>query len=141
MRYLVFSVLALSSLCSEKNNREFKLFETYLNSNYPSHIPKDTSVYFIVPTFNCLSCVEATKLLIKKFGSSPNVYLIRTESNQIEFDSIRTLLDENLKIDRLNLGFNSTVILVKTKEKLLFLRAINMGNHLDIGNSLQEFTN
>ncbi len=114
--FFVFSVLAIS--CTEKYEKETKIFTNYLRNTHNLEISEETHTYFISPSIKCAGCEAYFRELISAYRK--NATLIT--SNPIDYEvpeNITVLLDSAKVIDKLNFGILNNYLIVTQRKKIV----------------------
>lgn len=121
-------------------SKETRIFNNYLNDNFQSIKFKDTSIVILIPTQKCYSCFIATNSIVTKMLKCTNCYIICPNAECLEtVKNINLLIDNSGNVDRLNLGVNSTTIILYKLNKIVYIKGINMSNYMKLYSDLKPY--
>jgi hypothetical protein len=126
---LLALVIGVFSSCrygpSDNHIRETKIFTDYLKTNSIEFDSSINKCYMIVPDNSCIGCAKYAYELV---SGCPKLFVITTMDNFPEdsllLASTEIFVDRKGTINRLNLGFRNTYLVIMEKGKITGLQQI-----------------
>lgn len=110
--------------CSQKNDNNTIIFDTYLSETFNRKIPKDFHIFIVIPSFGCKGCVKNNLSVLlnhlKEFNLSA-ITLVTTSANDYQKanNKMEVLFDKKMKLSEYNLPLGSFNFIITKENRVL----------------------
>lgn len=135
--YFFFSAITITFIAESCNNKEKYIIETstfnnYLKNTFNTTIGDTQMKYVVFPAFACEACSNNLfNFLSQKKYKSTNI--IATDSfyfEKLNLNVNNVFIDNNKKIDKLNLGVKNTGVIITKNKKIINIIEFNINDFI-----------